>query len=175
MPTSRSQYDVIESFEADNGREYAKIEYKGSAGEGFVSRVKGPGNDITEDWYKEKKREQGTTRVVVTCKYETRYMHDTNGLSQSEAKIIIQGVFPSINQPTDKECKDKMDKLQSKANEQLAFVQNCDPSIDRTAVEYDGEPPGWVDGSKLTIKTTTDAKDEHTYEIDPEQTTIDGF
>jgi len=56
-PLTRNAYTVKESFETDNGRTYLKVEYKGINQTGYLSRVKGPGNPITRDWYRRKKRE----------------------------------------------------------------------------------------------------------------------
>ena len=60
MPLSRNQYRVIESFtdQVGQGKEYAKVEYKGIEETGYISRVKGAGDEISKEWYQEKKRQQ---------------------------------------------------------------------------------------------------------------------
>ncbi len=57
MSFTRNNYTVLESFTDPNGREYAKVLWKGIESTGYISRISGPGRTITEEWYKDKKRE----------------------------------------------------------------------------------------------------------------------
>lgn len=96
MPQSRNQYEVIESFvdQVGAGKEYAKVRYKGIEQVGYISRVAGPGKSISEDWYKEKKRQQPdelVRRVVGMVK--GNYRTSEFGLTSRDFdfKITIEG------------------------------------------------------------------------------------
>ena len=78
MPLSRDQYRVIESFtdQVGQGKEYAKVEYKGIEQIGYISRVKGPGNEISKEWYQEKKTQQPDQLYRVTISANREYETD---------------------------------------------------------------------------------------------------
>jgi ABC-type transporter Mla subunit MlaD len=57
MPQSRGQYEVVESFtdQVGLGKEYAKVRYKGIDEIGYISRVEGPGEEISKECIKRRK------------------------------------------------------------------------------------------------------------------------
>jgi hypothetical protein len=75
MPQSRDQYVVKESFtdQVGLGKEYAKVRYKGIDEIGYISRVEGPGDEISKGWYQEKKRAQPEQLYRVTIAANREY------------------------------------------------------------------------------------------------------
>jgi len=74
MPNSRNTYNVVEIFKHPNGREYAKVRYKGIDQTGYIARVQGPGYSITRGHYLKKKKEaeEGRYRTTLICDDATR-------------------------------------------------------------------------------------------------------
>jgi hypothetical protein len=186
-PLTRSAYEAVEQFEADNGRTYIKARVKGIGATKYLSRTGGPGRTISKSWYQEKKRDEQppdgpprgnpAIRITATCKYETRYQHERHGVTNSEAKIEIGGLFRPDVAPTRQEIVEKINGLQDKANEQLPFVQDCNPNIERKRVRTTRARDGWRDGgddSYLQIDMDH-AQKSFKYDAHPDQTTIDDF
>lgn len=185
-PLSRDAYTVQDSFTAENGRTYLEVEVKGIGQTKYLSRTGGPGRSISKEWFQEKKRDQPTepepegrpaVRITATCKYETRYRHESHGMTSTDAKIEISGLFKPSEAPSDAEVRAKMRDLQGQANQQLPFVQDCDPNIERLNVRTTIRRSGWSTGSPQSNLTLDmdHAGSEYSYAADPEQTQIESF
>jgi len=176
MPTSRNQYTVQESFEADNGFEYAKVEYKGIGETGYVSRIAGPGNDITEGWYKEKKREQEddddtNIRVTGTLFVETRNTSHVG--DATELEMEVGGVFSEDDAPSEDELENKIDETMEGVYEQVTFSSRHNTNdINVSLQETEADPDGWQN-QNVTVNNV-DAWDNtpEDYEIDVDQTSV---
>lgn len=116
-PLTRNAYEVAESFVAENGREYLKVNYKGINQTGYLSRIGGPGNSITKSWFEEKKREETekNVRVVATFKKSTKETKGYGPGDEVTGTIEIGGVFKPKNAPTNGELRQKIENILSDA------------------------------------------------------------
>ena len=185
MPKSRNQYRVIESFtdQVGQGKEYAKVEYKGIEETGYISRVKGPGDTITEKHYKKKKREQPDQLYRVTIAANREYSTNQVPLpGWKEWTISFESTtfrkFDSIENALDV-GKEKLDNIADLASEEIDPVNDKDakaePSAELSveATEAEGEFRRWSD-ARLTIEFSGGGLDgwSETYPIDVENEKI---
>lgn len=180
MPLSRSAYNVVESFTADNGFEYAKVVYKGIEQTGYISRIAGPGNTITEGWYKEKKREEEpeeppeppgpNTEIIVTVNGETRTTKGFGGGDTVKVEAEISGVFSPGEAPELGTVKDRATTLAREIGRQMAFIDKDKVNVQRRTTMKEATNEFNVD-EDLSIEFDR-SSESYQYELDPDQMRI---
>jgi len=185
MPLSRDQYEVTESFrdQVGKGKEYAKVKYKGINETGYISRVKGPGDEISKDWYQEKKRQQPDQLYRVTIAANREYSTNQVPLpGWKEWTVSFESTtfrkFDSVGDALDA-GKEKLDNIADLASEEIAPINdknakakpNAELSVEAT--EAEGEFRRWSDAG-LTIEFSGGGLDgwSETYPIDVENEKI---
>ena len=157
MPTSRSQYRVVKSFTDTEGlgKEYAKVEYKGIGETGYISRIAGPGDEITKKRYREKQREQPDQlyRVTIAANrvYETNQIPSPGWQSWTISfESTTYRRFDSIGAAFDAGT-DKLDDIADLVAEVITPFNDVDakPTPDAElsveATEADGSYRPWSD------------------------------
>jgi len=193
MPLSRDQYVVKESFtdKVGEGKEYAKVEYKGINETGYISRVEGPGDKISKEWYQEKKRKQPdeTPRPPPTRLYRVTIAanreYSTNQVplpGWKEWTVSFESTtfrkFDSVGDALD-DGKEKLDNIADLASEEIAPINdknakaNPDAELSVEATEAEGNYRPWTDAG-LTIEFSGGGLDgwSETYPIDVENEKI---
>jgi len=163
MPLSRDQYVVEESFtdQVGLGKEYLKVRYKGIDEVGYISRVEGPGDEISKEWYQEKKRAQPEQLYRVTIaanrEYETNQYPSPGWESWT---ITFESTtfrkFDSKDEALDAGI-EKLDNIADLASEEIPPINDVnaraepDAELSVEATEVEGEFSRWSD-STLTVE-----------------------
>jgi hypothetical protein len=139
MPQSRDQYEVIESFtdQVGLGKEYAKVRYKGIDQVGYISRVDGPGDEISKEWYQEKKRQQPDAEMkriigVVKGKYRSGGLRS---IKDFDFKITVEGKAPLPRDSAEELMEDTLEECLSFARANIEAMQKATVTQDPTDEE----------------------------------------
>lgn len=189
MPQSRNNYEVIESFtdEVGQGKEYAKVRYKGIDETGYISRVGGPGDSITKDWYREKKNQQPedddigdepppterVERVIAVMKGE---YDETKGFGAADSldwKLEINGKFKPSSTPSDSEITNIMKEIAQQSQAAMPFIDpNTEVKIDKSTQQ--SYPGGWKYGFPFSwLEVNFNQGNNYRYDVDPDSRQVE--
>jgi hypothetical protein len=180
---TRNHYEVQESFVADNGRTYLKVNWKGIDQTGYLSRIGGPGRTITGKWYKEKKREETDDEPPGRCvfksvHYQQEYESESGSVGwgageTQEFTADMDGRFmPPDGGPSEAEMKERLQRSIREFAEKVVWV-DVPPKRDIQYQERreNNRPTGW--GTFEVTITSDKAPGVYSYSIDPETGALD--